>query len=89
MVWRDEKNPGCNNAAAEDITLPVTVKLERKGNKFTGYIMKDGKWVSLLTQEVEMPNKVLAGVGAFSHQTDITADFDISDLTITENGGDA
>ena len=51
--------------------------------------MKDGQWVSLLSQEVEMPDKVLAGVGAFSHQTDITADFEISDLTITEKRGSA
>jgi len=89
IVWRDEAKPGCANVKAEKVPFPMTVKLERRDNKFTGYVMKDGQWVSLLSQEVEMPDKVLAGVGAFSHQTDITADFEISDLTITEKGGSA
>ena len=87
LVWRDEEKPNSTHLVGETVSFPMTLKLERKGNNFTGYVMKDGAWISLMSHEIEMPTKVLAGVGAFSHQNDKPADFDISDLIITEKGG--
>jgi hypothetical protein len=59
-----------NRGHAPSPTTPLWQRLERQGNRISGMISDDGKvWNSLVSVTMDnMPQKVLAGLGACKHQ---------------------
>ncbi len=87
LTWRSPTAKDSNVKVAEGkYDFPLTVKLRRDGNLFTGYVLKDGQWTEAVSVEVEMPKNVVAGIAGFSHQKGITADFGLSGFSITDTG---
>ena len=64
-----------NDAAAPKVTAPYWVKIERKGNDFSGFISADGKtWTQLGTPiAIAMTDPVLIGLAVTSHVDAVTA----------------
>jgi hypothetical protein len=67
------------------IAAPYWVKVERKGNNFTGSISPDGKtWTQLGTaQTIVMTNPVLIGLAVTSHDAALTTTAEISNVSTT------
>ncbi|MCX5644973.1 MAG: discoidin domain-containing protein [Phycisphaerae bacterium] len=75
----NDDNPGAAVAA------PYWVKVERKGNSFTGSISPDGKtWTQLGTaQTIVMANPVLIGLALCSHDAALTTVAGFSNVSTT------
>jgi hypothetical protein len=71
--------------AAPAVAAPYWVKVERKGNSFTGSISADGKtWKQLGTaQTITMTNPVLIGLALCSHDAALTTTAEISNVSTT------
>jgi hypothetical protein len=71
--------------AAPAVAAPYWVKVERKGNSFTGSISADGKtWKQLGTaQTITMTNPVLIGLAVTSHDAALTTTAEISNVSTT------
>jgi len=67
------------------VAAPYWVKVERKGNSFTGSISPDGKtWTALGTpQTITMTNPVLIGLAVSSHDAARTTVAEISNVSTT------
>ncbi len=74
-----------NTAAA--VAAPYWVKIERKGDAFSGYISPDGKtWTQLGTaQTITMNNPVLIGLALCSHDAAIATSATFSNVSTTGN----
>jgi hypothetical protein len=66
---------------------PYWVKIERKGNSFSGYISPDGVvWTQLGTTEtITMTNPVLIGLALCSHDAAIVTSAEFSNISATGN----
>ncbi|MCX5644974.1 MAG: discoidin domain-containing protein [Phycisphaerae bacterium] len=73
-----------DNAGAV-VAAPYWVKVERKGNSFTGSISPDGKtWTPLGTaQTITMTNPVLIGLALCSHDAALTTVAEFSNVSTT------
>ncbi|MCX5645878.1 MAG: discoidin domain-containing protein, partial [Phycisphaerae bacterium] len=73
-----------DNAGAV-VAAPYWVKVERKGNSFTGSISPDGKtWTPLGTaQTITMTNPVLIGLALCSHDAALTTVAEFSNVSVT------
>jgi hypothetical protein len=71
--------------AAPVVAAPYWVKVERKGNSFTGSISPDGKtWTPLGTaQTITMTNPVLIGLALCSHDVALTTVAEFSNVSTT------
>ncbi|MCX5647368.1 MAG: discoidin domain-containing protein [Phycisphaerae bacterium] len=71
--------------AAPAVAAPYWVKVERKGNSFTGSISADGKtWKQLgAAQTITMTNPVLIGLALCSHDAALTTVAEISNVSTT------
>jgi len=69
------------------VAAPYWVKLERKGNAFSGYISPDGKaWTQLgTTTTITMTGPVLIGLALCSHDASISTSAVFSNVTMTGN----
>jgi hypothetical protein len=74
-----------DDKAAPAVAAPYWVKVERKGNSFTGSISPDGKtWTPLGTaQTITMTNPVLIGLAVTSHDAALTTVAEFSNVSIT------
>ncbi|MCX5647365.1 MAG: discoidin domain-containing protein [Phycisphaerae bacterium] len=74
-----------DDKAAPAVAAPYWVKVERKGNSFTGSISPDGKtWTPLGTaQTIVMTNPVLIGLALCSHDAALTTTAEISNVSTT------
>jgi hypothetical protein len=72
---------------APAIAPPYWVKIERKGNSFTGSISPDGKtWTQLgAAQTIVMTNPVLIGLAVCSHDAALTTVAEFSNVSTTGN----
>ena len=70
---------------APAVAAPYWVKVERKGNSFTGSISPDGKtWTQLgAAQTIVMTNPVLIGLAVCSHDAALTTTAEISNVSTT------
>jgi regulation of enolase protein 1 (concanavalin A-like superfamily) len=91
ITWRPSK--GAETSEIADVAPgpwkegDCWIKLTREGDKFHGYISKDGKeWKDLESQKVKMDDPILVGLALTSRQPGrlIKAVFD--NFTITKNG---
>ncbi len=76
-----------NNDSTTAVAAPYWVKIERKGNDFSGYISPDGKaWTQLGTaQTITMNNPVLIGLALCSHDAAIATSAEFSNIATTGN----
>ncbi len=76
-----------NDKTAPAVAAPYWVKIERKGNDFSGYISPDGKtWTQLGTaQTITMANPVLIGLAVCSHDAAIATGATFSNVSTTGN----
>ena len=74
-----------NDNTGAVVAAPYWVKVERKGNSFTGSISPDGKtWTPLGTpQTIVMTNPVLIGLAVCSHDAALTTVAEISNVSTT------
>jgi hypothetical protein len=74
-----------NDNTGAVVAAPYWVKVERKGNSFTGSISPDGKtWTALGTpQTITMTNPVLIGLAVCSHDAALTTVAEISNVSTT------
>ncbi|MCX5644525.1 MAG: discoidin domain-containing protein [Phycisphaerae bacterium] len=74
-----------DDKAAPAVAAPYWVKVERKGNSFTGSISADGKtWKQLGTaQTITMTNPVLIGLALCSHDAALTTTAEFSNVSTT------
>jgi len=64
---------------------PYWVKLQRKGDTFTGFCAKDGKeWVQVFQYEVKMAKDVLVGLCLTSHNEGQPTTAEVSDVVVTQ-----
>jgi hypothetical protein len=87
-----QRRPTANGASANNdstslVAAPYWVKIERKGNDFSGYISPDGKtWTQLGTaQTITMTNPVLIGLALCSHDAAIATGAAFSNVSTTGN----
>ncbi len=76
-----------NNDSTSLVAAPYWVKIERKGNDFSGSISPDGKtWTQLGTaQTITMTNPVLIGLALCSHDDAIATGAAFSNVSTTGN----
>ncbi len=76
-----------NNDSTSLVAAPYWVKIERKGNAFSGYISPDGKtWTQLGAAEtITMTNPVLIGLALCSHDAAIPTSAEFSNVSTTGN----
>ncbi|MEN6337535.1 MAG: hypothetical protein ABFE01_25055 [Phycisphaerales bacterium] len=76
-----------NNDATTAVTKPYWVKVERAGDKFSGYISPDGvTWTQLgEAQTIVMTGPVMIGLAVCSHDAAIATGAEFSDVKITGN----
>jgi hypothetical protein len=76
-----------NDNTGAVVAAPYWVKIERKGNAFTGSISPDGKtWTQLGTaQTITMNNPVLIGLALCSHDAGIVTGAAFSNVSTTGN----
>jgi len=76
-----------NNDAAAAVTKPYWVKVERVGDKFSGYISPDGvTWTQLgEAQTIVMTGPVLIGLAVTSHNAAVATGVEYSDVKMTGN----
>jgi len=76
-----------NNDSATVVRMPYWVKVERKGNAFTGFLSPDGNtWTQLGTaQTVVMTNPVLIGLAVTSHNAGAATAAEFSNVATTGN----
>jgi len=69
------------------VAAPYWVKLERKGNAFSGFISPDGKtWTQLGTaQTIPMTGPVLIGLALCSHDAAVATGAEFSNVAMTGN----
>jgi hypothetical protein len=69
------------------VAAPYWVKIERKGNSFSGYISPDGvAWAQLGTaQTIPMTNPVLIGLALCSHDAAVATSAQFSNISTTGN----
>ncbi|MBI5835464.1 MAG: DUF1349 domain-containing protein [Armatimonadetes bacterium] len=64
---------------------PYWVKLQRKGDTFTGFCSKDGKeWAQVHQTDVKMAKDVLVGLCLTSHNEGQATTAEVSDVTVTQ-----
>ncbi len=71
LQWRTTAGGSTGYTTGGSMALPYWVRLERRGNQFTGYISADGvTWAPQGTpQTVAMNNPVYVGLAVTSHET--------------------
>ncbi len=76
-----------NNDSTTLVAAPYWVKIERKGNNFSGYISPDSvTWTQLGTaQTITMTNPVLIGLALCSHDAAIATSAAFSNVSTTGN----
>jgi hypothetical protein len=76
-----------NDNTGTAVAAPYWVKIERKGNAFTGFISPDGTaWTQLGTaQTITMTGPVLIGLALTSHSTTATTAAEFSNISTTGN----
>jgi hypothetical protein len=76
-----------NDDSTTRVAAPYWVKIERKGNNFSGYISPDGgTWTQLGTaQTIPMTNPVLIGLALCSHDAAIATSAAFSNISTTGN----
>lgn len=68
------------------IWAPARMILERTGNQFTMWVVKDGIHYRVGTVSVDLPEEVYAGLGVCSHDSTISETAIFSDLKFQEKG---
>jgi len=89
---------GTANSAADAVRLPLWIKVERRGDNFTGYYSQDGKsWIKqpdtvgtgasrcMNPQQIAMSESVYIGLAVTSHDNKKTAEARFSHVTTTGN----
>jgi hypothetical protein len=76
-----------NDNTGAVVAAPYWVKVERKGNAFSGFISPDGKaWTQLGTaQTIPMTGPVLIGLALCSHDAAIATGAEFSNVSMTGN----
>jgi hypothetical protein len=76
-----------NDNTGAAVAAPYWVRIERKGNAFTGFISPDGAaWTQLGTaQTITMNGPVLIGLALTSHSTTVTTAAEFSNISTTGN----
>jgi len=76
-----------SDKTGEAVAAPYWVKVERKGNAFSGYISSDGKaWTQIGTaQTIAMSSSTLIGLALCSHDAAIVTDAEFSGVATTGN----
>jgi hypothetical protein len=76
-----------NDNTGAVVAAPYWVKVERKGNNFSGYISPDGTtWTQLgAAQSIVMPAQVLIGLALTSHSTATMTSAEFSNVSTTGN----
>ena len=76
-----------NDNTGAVVAAPYWVKLERKGNAFSGFISPDGKtWTQLGTaQTIPMTGPVLIGLALCSHDAAVATGAEFSNVAMTGN----
>ncbi|RAV04024.1 S-layer homology domain-containing protein [Paenibacillus sp. YN15] len=64
MSYRNETYPATSYQKGKAPGKPVELKLEKEGNRFTGYYKNEAReWVKIASVACEMGNRLLVGVG--------------------------
>jgi hypothetical protein len=76
-----------NDNTGAVVAAPYWVKLERKGNAFSGFISPDGKtWTQLgAAQTIPMTGPVLIGLALCSHDPAVATAAEFSNISLTGN----
>jgi argonaute-like protein implicated in RNA metabolism and viral defense len=84
MTYRNSDNLYSNYHKGPAVSLPVDIKLEKKGDIIGGYYKEDGKWILIAEYSVPTGNNSLAGIALFSNVADVFVDSKVSNINITK-----
>jgi hypothetical protein len=68
MTYRNADKPTSWYFAGQDVKFPAQLKLERDGDVFRGYILKNDLWAFVAEINVSMGTDVLAGVASIANK---------------------
>jgi hypothetical protein len=82
--YRKEKG-GITESVKPDVKAPVTIKLERRGDTFTGYVAEKGKeFAKIGSIELKLTGPTYAGLAVCSHDVKVTETAVFSNVTVSE-----